>query len=231
MNQNMPRQITQEEINQQLSKEELHKTQVLNLKEVEAVARFEKRTSKKPAIIIAVIGIMSIFFGTTFSIVQSFNSKNKSSVEPRKETTPQKQEQIIVNDETTVNCIVDTLNNPDGTDTSYTIQMNFKNDKLISFTKHYIISAIDGNATGAKTIKTYEEGYKAFLNSIPGYDIDVTTNNNMVNVLVSVSYEMLDLSLLSPVQANHFSTAIDFPKDTLKSVIVDDYTSKGLTCN
>ena len=69
MNQNMQvRQISQEEVDiargvkQQMTPEELQRTQVLNFQDVEDLANFEKRTSKKPAIIIAILGIISITF-------------------------------------------------------------------------------------------------------------------------------------------------------------------------
>ena len=53
------RQVTPEEIAKvegiPLTSEELQKTQVLNLQEVEEVARMEKLASKKPAIIVSYI--------------------------------------------------------------------------------------------------------------------------------------------------------------------------------
>ena len=43
-----------------MTQEELQKTQVLNLKDVEEAARFERITSKKPAIIVATIGLVTV---------------------------------------------------------------------------------------------------------------------------------------------------------------------------
>ena len=233
MNQNMPRQITPEEINQQLSKEELHKTQVLNLKEVEEVARFEKRTSKKPAIIVAIIGIISICFGTTFSLVQSFNSNNKQKVEPRKETIiPEENEtNLINNNESTLNCVIDSLNNADGTDTTLTVTLNFENDKLVSVNKLFNINAIKDNPLAQTTLNNYAEAYTLFMNPIPGYDIAVNQTENMISVNVDIDYNTLDLNLLSPTQATHFSTSVDYQKGTDKTTINNDYIQKGYTCN
>ena len=55
----------------QISQEELMKTQVLNLQDVEEAARYEKATSKKPAILVAVIGFFAIFLGTSLPFVNS----------------------------------------------------------------------------------------------------------------------------------------------------------------
>ena len=80
------RQVTPEEIAQAqgipLTHEELQKTQVLNLKEFSETVRFEKLTSKKPAIILAVIGALLITFGTTFQIAESLSKKAQPVIEP-----------------------------------------------------------------------------------------------------------------------------------------------------
>ena len=124
-NQNV-RQITPEEIREaeglpkELTPEELQKTQILNLNELQKTIRFEKITSKKPALIVAVLGIFLLIFGATFQIATSLNSNRK--VEKRKvEPNP-----TIV--ETSLSCVKTTLNNPDGTDTTYSIDYYFEND-------------------------------------------------------------------------------------------------------
>lgn len=58
------RRMTKEE---RLAKEELTKTQVLNLSELERVANYEKRTSKKPAAILATLGVMCITLGLSYN--------------------------------------------------------------------------------------------------------------------------------------------------------------------
>ena len=64
------------QVNQQLTKEELTKTQVLNLTTLENVAKYEKKVSKKPALILAVIGMLCIFSGFTYMGIE--NAMNKS---------------------------------------------------------------------------------------------------------------------------------------------------------
>ena len=50
MNNNEVRQVSDEEIKKELTKEQLQQTQVLNFQEVQTAIHFEKVTSKKPAI-------------------------------------------------------------------------------------------------------------------------------------------------------------------------------------
>ena len=56
----------------QMTPEELQRTQVINLKDVEEVVRIEKRTSKKPAIIVAIIGLALVMGGAGTQINASF---------------------------------------------------------------------------------------------------------------------------------------------------------------
>ena len=46
--------------------EELVRTQVLNIDEVRKVVKYEKKTSKKPAIVLAVLGTFMLALGTAF---------------------------------------------------------------------------------------------------------------------------------------------------------------------
>ena len=48
---------------EQMSKEELTRTQVLNLSDFEQVTKYEKSTSKRPAIFLAILGLFCIISG------------------------------------------------------------------------------------------------------------------------------------------------------------------------
>ena len=69
MNQNMQQNNQNQVIQQPMTQEELQRTQVLNLQEVEKVAKIEKSTSKKPALFFALLGILSITLGMLLFIV------------------------------------------------------------------------------------------------------------------------------------------------------------------
>ena len=62
--------------------EELTRTQVLNLQELEKAAKYEKRTSKKPAAVLAVIGVFSISLGLCYPSVNNMLSSRSVEDKP-----------------------------------------------------------------------------------------------------------------------------------------------------
>ena len=67
---------------EKLAKEELTRTQVLNLTELEQVANYEKKISKKPALVLAILGIMCITIGLSYNSVLSAFIKSPQSSNP-----------------------------------------------------------------------------------------------------------------------------------------------------
>ena len=207
--------------------EELQRTQVLNLKDVEETVRFEKSISKKPAMIIAIIGAIFITLGSTLQIAKTM----KKSVEPKVE------KRVISKEKQTVapvilECQNIQMNNPDGTNITYTINYTFNNYKLTNFTKKYSIAAIEGNQVGLQTIQQYIVGYRDFMNPVNGYTISVTPNETqtVLTAVVSADLEKIDMNTFPEMQKNHISTSIDYQKDTAFLTIQSDMSSKGFTC-
>lgn len=227
-NQNV-RQITPEEIAQAeglpmpMTPEELQKTQILNLNELEKTIRFEKITSKKPALIVAVLGILLVIFGTTFQIATSLSSDRK--IEKRKvEKTP-----TIV--ETSLSCVKTTLNNPDGTDTTYNVDYYFENDKLSSQIGEYKYTAINNNPSGEPTIKTKLDTYQKLLSSTSGYQVSANSDNpKELKIVVQVDYHSLDLTTIPQTNQEDKLTKINYKKGTNSNTIKNDMLSKGYTC-
>ena len=207
--------------------EELQRTQVLNLKDVEETVRFEKSISKKPAMILAIIGAIFLTLGSTLQIAKTM----KKSVEPKVE------KRVISKEKQTVapvilECQNIQMNNPDGTNITYTINYTFNNYKLTNFTKKYSITAIEGNQVGLQTIQQYIVGYQNFMNPVNGYTISVTPNGTqtVLTAVVSADLEKIDMTTFPEMQKNHISTSIDYQKDTAFLTIQSDMTSKGFTC-
>jgi len=226
------RQISPTEVAQAqgLSQAELQKTQVLNLKEVEDVARIEKLSSKKPAIVVAIIGILCIAFGATFNVAQRYQANRKNNVEKRAVIEEKEEKQKEPVKETTLKCIKNNQAKPDGTDTAFIITYNFENDKLVRFTKYYRVTVTPGSTTGPVTIQSYINSYQAFLNPTEGYQISVEPLNNGVEVNVQVDYEKLDLTKLNPKQQEHVTTSVEYPIDSSYEKIKTESTAVQLTC-
>lgn len=244
MQNNQVRQISPEEIQRvsqgsqlqatQMTPEELQKTQVLNLQDVEKVVHFEKVTSKKPAIILAILGILLVTCGATFQIIENLKSNNKSensTVQKRQVTDKDKNK--LVNKKDRLTCTKTTQNNADGTDTTYNVVYNFKDEQLINFEKHFKVVPSPGNAAGLEGVKGYTIGYQPYMiNSINGYNIIIATlpDNSQITCDVLVDLETIDLAQYPAGQQNHFSTSIDYALYTKYDVIRNDLELKNFKC-
>ena len=209
--------------------EELQRTQVLNLKDVEETVKYEKSISKKPAMIIAIIGAIFLTLGSTLQIAKTM----KKSVEPKvekREISKEKEIQTVA--PVILECQNIQMNNPDGTNITFTIDYTFNNYKLTNFTKKYSIAAIEGNQVGFQTIQQYIVGYRDFMNPVNGYSISVTPNETqtILTAVVSADLEKIDMTTFPEMQKNHISTSIDYQKDTAFLTIQSDMSSKGFTC-
>ena len=228
------RQITPEEIAQaqgrQLTPEELQKTQVLNLQAVEEVVKFEKRTSKKPALIVAIIGVLLLTLGTTFQIATTLKARKNARIEQRRieeRLAKQQKEEVKIPDLT---CVETLLNNIDGTDTVLTNVYEFDEDGLIRFSKEFQIQQTVGNPAGAITVQNYITNYQPFINPIDGYQITVVPNATGLVVNVKVDFTKLDVTALNPIQLTHKSTSLDFAMGTSKEKVQSTLTSAGAIC-
>ena len=229
MNNNENQSNIQIEKKQKMSPEELEKTHVLNLDAVHDAIRYEKMTSKKPAIIVAVIGLIAILSGVFY---QAYNSYSQKKAEQRKiEQRRQENKKVPLISTEFMNCKLSSQLNPDGTNYLMEINYGFTNQKLSEFTKKFTVVQTPGVELGANTIASYINAYKLFMNPIDGYQISVTPTTNVgVVVIVKVDYKELDLTRLNPRQATHFSTSVDYFKNTEQEKIKEDMISKGYTC-
>lgn len=227
-----------------LTPEELAKTQVLNLSDVEKVANYEKATSKKPAMLLAIIGVMFVSIGLLYPSVRTMMSSD--SVE--KKTTEEKinKNDSVLTDESTsqarveeeviptkVTCKISNPGNPDGTDTSLVVNLNFENNKLKSFSKHYAASATVGNPTGTTTIQNLINGYRYFETvPIEGYQISTipTETGNGFFVNINVDLKTFNPQTLPTTHLYNDLTNVTYLVDTDQTTLVTQMTTNGYIC-
>ncbi len=211
----------------QISQEELMKTQVLNLQDVEEAARYEKATSKKPAILVAVIGFFAIFLGTSLPFVNSLMNQKDTSLKTDK-TIEKKQ---ILNTESNLNCTYTSLNNPDGTDTVLNIKLTFNNNKLIRTEKIFSINATIGNPLGITSIQNYINAYQPFLQqSIAGYQMTSTPVENGLIITSNVDLKTFNPETFPELHKSNVATNVDYILNTEKKLVNNDLATKGFTC-
>ena len=216
--------------NQQLSDEELQRTQVLNLKDFKETARIERLSSKKPAIIVAAIGIFSIALGLAFPSIQSFSARkqaeeHKQEIEKRKIEEDEKKPV-----EETMKCRWQRLNNGNGTDEVIDITFNFKDNKLHSARKNYNLSKSVGVTEEPAELNSYLVALQSFLMQVSGYGVSVVSNANGSITTTDINYLLMDEATIpAKHKENYRFNVVNHANDT-KETVEKTMTGLGYTC-
>ena len=216
----------QQQLKQQMSQEELQRTQVLNLQDVQEAVRFEKMTSKKPAILIAVLGIASIFMGTTFGVVQ--NLQAKAEYERNKAI----EKRTVVSQEKTLSCSLTKLAEPDGTDYTLKRDFTFKENKLTKEVKSFILSPTSGNPNGEAGVQSYLVALQPFLIQMSGYELTVEKDNTtgVATTTTSINYEILDVAKVPALNQSNFRFNVEFNTNSDQAKVEETLKTQGYTC-
>lgn len=213
---------------QKLSRAELTKTQVLNLKDLENVVKYEKRTSKKPAVILAILGSFFILSGFSYmgiaNIINNSPSIEKTNVY-RKEITQEEDQ------EKTITCNYSQQGNIDGTDMIVDMTLHLTDKGLTHYEKSMLVTPTLGNeATGLATIQTLLPAYQAFEPLIiPGYNIKSLPENIGFKTDVAIDLTSLDQTLLTYHHAN-VVTKVEFALADTEDMIMAKAASLGYVC-
>ena len=213
---------------QKISTEELAKTQVLNLDDVQKLAKYEKLISKKPALIVALIGAFSIIVGTSAQVVVSLSKANEPAPMPTvtNKISTEKKEKVedLICSQTTVNEGAEII-----IKTTYDVE--YRDNKMSKYTKTTDVTPT--NATSVNALTSIQNGQVAFKTmesfSTTGYKIVVSSKETGYQVLVTVDPNTLDATKLAPeVQTNQFVNANiskEQTKDQIKGLL------QGYNCN
>ena len=218
----------------QITPEELQKTLVLNLKDFEETARIERMTSKKPALIVALMGIFSIALGLGFPLIQSFTARTKENetiVENREEYNDEdfKENYNNVNEETVL-CNFDRLIE-DGTHVISIAELKFRDGGIVAFTRTTTINPIPGNGFGPSSIQTTNTIMQPLLTQMDGYKVTVRPTNEGGTVIETVvDYDRLDFTMFPGKQQTHYATSVDYASNTPKDQVIVDMGTRGFTC-
>ncbi len=211
--------------NQQMTPTELAQTQVLNINEVEETVKKEKKTSKKPAIIIAIIGILFIVGGFSYPFIIGLMNKkpasNNDSVTDENNSAPLE----------TLVCNKTQPANPDGTDTANIYTYTFYNNLLQNYTKNLTVTSTDNLEAGLATIESLNSGYQALV--VPdyeGYSLLINEENATLNVTVSIDLTTLNKLALPEANKANFLTNVEYDLNTERSIIEENMTTEGYTC-
>ena len=215
----------------QVSQEDLAKTQVLNLSDVQEIAKFEKKTSKRPAMLFAFAGILAITLGFSYPNIMTAIDALPLQKEETNET-------IIVDNvlnENKINSITCNYTNAtkeDGTIESIAYNFIFNaEDKLQRYTSTITYDVQEGNSNGLAAIQKYYDAYKK-LDVIPlnGYTTGTVNTETGMRSIISVDLVGLDKETLTSDHIAQPYSSVNDNLDEPKTTIVQKYTTKGYTC-
>ena len=213
-------QNNKEKQQRQLSPEELQQTQVINLKDLEEVVRFEKRTSKKPAIILGIIGLALLIGGSSIQVATILKEKREEEkiIEQRRNQTVEKDY---------LSC--EQIKSANDLDYKYSFTYDFENSKLVKATKILSIAPTPDKPNGAAEVTKYKDEIRKVMKTTDGYESSLTDTDNGFVLTTNVDYSELDLEEVKE-QSKNIAVSVDYKKNTLKSVIVTDMKNKNFTC-
>lgn len=222
--------------------EELVRTQVLNIDEVRKVVKYEKKISKKPAAVFAILGTLMLALGTTFQGVIVYKDKNVSTINHTKQdnisarqiipeestTTPVKEV------ETSLVCYFSSQGNENGTNYESHFTYNFVNNQLKSAIKVFMLDKIEGNPIGESSMKNLYTAYQTFERSnevIDGYSIKTAPRGEWgFQVTTQIDLTKLNISLIPANYQNNLQIKVDFVLDTTAEVIKPALEELGYSC-
>lgn len=211
---------------QQLSEEELQRTQVLNLEDFRSVARIEKIGSKKPAIIVAMIGVFSILLGTAFPAYQSYSArkeaeKNGEMVSARRDENAKEERQLL--------CIAESvtaeLKIKERIETTYI----FEEDELKSLKKVYYLSKINKDEE-VPFFAVYKNAVPPFLIQINGYSTTIKETDDTIINTTKIDFDSVDLNAIPKNSIDNYRFNPEFFGKESEEVVKTTKESVGFKC-
>ena len=215
----------QEKEKQQMTEEELQRTQVLNFDDFKQAARYEKISSKKPAVVVALIGILAILVGAGYPVVQSQLSKK---VDNDKDVIQARKKDKVIKSELT--CTSTTPAGTNGLDKTLTIKYEFNNEKLTGFTKTLDLKVTPGSAIGPKTLQDFIIAFEPYLIKKSGYEVSVQKLDNEVITTTEVDYDTIDINGIPDVNQSNSNFNVQYVVNTSKESIKQDMEKQEYTC-
>lgn len=213
----------------QVSQEELAKTQVLNLNDVKELAKFERRTSKKPAILLAIAGLLSISLG--FSYPNIMTALDKASTTETKEE--KKQEEVLNKvQENIQECKYLSGANADGTSGTVTYSLLYnENDQLQSYTMVLTIDPQTGSANGLVATQNVYNSYKALdAIALTGYTMATSYTDTGMKAIANVDLAKFNKATLTAAHNSNYFAQVPFNYGDTKTTIEQNLTSGGYIC-
>lgn len=214
-----------------MTREELTRTQVLNLSDFEKVAKYEKKTSKRPAIFLAILGVFCLIAGFSYNPIMDIVIDKITPPAPVVSRRVTEKNEIITNSDTVV-CHYALLGREDGIDYTLTLSLTFYNDTLATYTKTMGFVATLGKEELAQ--QAINITYPIFKDleqiSIPNYKTETKLIENGFETTTVIEPKNFNPALLTTTHNAYPATNYDFEYGT-KEETIQRAESYGYTCD
>ena len=217
--------------------EELTRTQVLNLQELEKAARYEKRTSKKPAAFLALIGVFSISLGLCYPSVN--NMLNKRISEDKPVVSKQRQESVVNVNPTALSCTLSQTNPVDATLVTTTYNFQFLETGTLKYYEKVMDISVSNPVTQTPSSIVVLDTSLANLvqNLVVGYLLEKTPRaSTLPNVVdgytakLAVDFTQFNPTTLTTLHTTNTFANVEFSVQDTKDTISTRLISGGYTC-
>lgn len=222
----------------QMDRDQLTRTQVLNINDVEQTAQQERHNTniKKLGFFVLAIAVILITGGVSYQML-GIGVPEKASPTPTPASTPEPANTPNAIDTTPTGpyCRLEVPQDADGTDKVFTYTLNYEGDVLKGYTKNINITQTEGNADGVTAVDSFTNEYSAYTSTqFNGYVLGVTptNNNNLVGVQIDANVDLTTLDqsvLVEPFISNEY-IKVEFQLDQPKADVTAYLQGLGYTC-
>ena len=218
--------------NQQMSREELTRTQVLNLSDFERVVKYEKSVSKKPAIFLSVLGIFCIIAGLSYNSIMAFVIDKITPPAPQISKRITENKDLIETKNDIVTCHYTSIDANAGTELILDLNLIFYNNILDTCVKNMsFVTSLGKETTGQPVVDYYYPIFKSFEEmTIPGYTSKTNLINNGFETKTTMDLKTVNVESLTDQHKAYPATTVDFIYGEDKETATQRAISYGYTC-
>ena len=221
--------------------EELTRTQVLNLQELEKAAKDEKRTNRKPAAIFAILGVFSITLGLCYPSINNMLSRDVPETPTVSEQRQEETDETTTTEAnpTTMTCTLTQNNDVELTSTTTTYTFQFLDTGTLRYYEKVedIKATTEVISTPASIVSLDTSLSNLMQTQINGYLLEKTptasTTPNVVdgyNAKMAVDLTMFDPATLTDLHRTNTLANVEFTSADTKDTIQQALLANGYTC-
>ena len=215
---------------QQMTPEQLQRTQVLNFDDFKATARIEKISSKKPAAVLAFLGVFLILLGVFFPTIESLSGEGiDDGYQEYREDGQNTAVTSTKKDE--IKCVLQKLNNENGTDEIITVNYVFLDKVLKTYTKEYLLKQSESVTETPGELGNYLVALEPYLaKEVTGFTMTLQQITNGSITTSKIDYDTLDYNAIPLEFQSNYRFDVPFQSTATMEEVKAGLIALGYTC-